>query len=189
MKHEVLGKSLQEPPGEVIDSATVRICRVLPGPIERVWSYLAESHKRARWLATGELDPRPGSALDLVFRHSQLSHEKTPQRFCGAEGHEHHCRVIRCEPPHLLCFSWPESSGEDSEVTFELSPQEDGILLVVTHTRLFDRATMVNVAGGWHAHLGLLVDHLNGREPRGFWSAHVAAERVYESLIPESRDI
>lgn len=180
---------LAEPPGEVIDTATIRIKRLLPGPIERVWSYLVDSDKRARWLAAGEMEERPGAALDLVFQHSQLSHEQTPERWCAAEGHVHHCRITRCEPPRLLSFSWPEGHGEgapawESEVHFELTPQEEGVLLVVTHERLLERDTMVNVAGGWHAHLGLLIDHLSGRPPRGFWSAHSELEKLYGQRIP-----
>ena len=41
--------------GELIEPATVRIERMLPGPIERVWDYLTDSDLRAQWLA--ELHP------------------------------------------------------------------------------------------------------------------------------------
>jgi hypothetical protein len=42
---------------------------------------------------------------------------------------------------------------------------------------------MINVAGGWHTHLGILVDRLNERlnerVPPSFWSAPCAAgERI-----------
>jgi hypothetical protein len=38
---------------------------------------------------------------------------------------------------------------------------------------------MINVAGGWHTHLGILVDRLNERVPPPFWSAPCAAgERI-----------
>lgn len=170
----------QEPVGELIDHATVRIERLLPGPIERVWAWLAESDKRAKWLAAGELEPREGTTLELRFHHSQLSHEATPPRWSGAEGHVNHCHVVRCQPPRLLSLSWPEQHGEDSEVSFELISQEQDVLLVVTHRRLYDPATRNDVASGWHAHLGVLMDQLNGRPPRGFWSAHAAAEKLYE---------
>ena len=33
---------------------TLRIERLLPGPIERVWQYLTDSDKRATWLAVGK---------------------------------------------------------------------------------------------------------------------------------------
>ena len=34
--------------GVVTEARTLRIRRVLPGPIERVWAYLTESEKRGR---------------------------------------------------------------------------------------------------------------------------------------------
>ena len=57
------------------------------------------------------------------------------------------------------------------------------MLLVLTHRRLADRAaTAVEIAGGWHAHLGILTDRLNAREPRPFWSTHAAvAARLSEA--------
>jgi len=33
---------------------------------------------------------------------------------------------------------------------------------------------------GWHAHLGTLMDHLEGREPRPFWSWIVKMKAQYE---------
>jgi len=75
-------------------------------------------------------------------------------------------------------------AGNESEVTFELTPRDGDVLLVLTRRRLRDRAEMVNAAGGWHAHLGVLVNHLNGREPAPFWSALVQVEREYEKRFP-----
>ena len=42
---------------------------------------------------------------------------------------------------------------------------------------------MVNVAGGWHTHLGILIDRLNDRVPPSFWSAHVRLEGEYERRL------
>jgi len=58
-----------------------------------------------------------------------------------------------------------------------------GILLIVTHRRLGERGMMVSVASGWHAHLGILMDHLEGREPRPFWSWIVKMKAEYEKRI------
>ena len=44
--------------GERIDETTVRFERLLPGPIERVWQYLTDGDKRAKWLCGGEKKPR-----------------------------------------------------------------------------------------------------------------------------------
>ena len=46
--------------GTITEAGTIRFERLLPGPIERVWAYLTESDKRAKWLAAGDMDLRPG---------------------------------------------------------------------------------------------------------------------------------
>ena len=37
--------------GVLTEPATLKIQRLLPGPIERVWAYLVESDLRRQWLA------------------------------------------------------------------------------------------------------------------------------------------
>ena len=37
--------------GVLTEPATLKIQRLLPGPIERVWAYLTESELRRQWLA------------------------------------------------------------------------------------------------------------------------------------------
>ena len=46
--------------GVITHPDTVRLERLLPGPIERVWDYLTDSKKRGTWLATGTMDLRVG---------------------------------------------------------------------------------------------------------------------------------
>jgi hypothetical protein len=57
------------------------------------------------------------------------------------------------------------------------------VLLVLTHRGLRDRAGTVSLAGGWHAHVGILIDQLNGHASPGFWSTHTRLEAEYEKLI------
>lgn len=174
----------REEHGTATGPGTVRIERRLPGPVERVWAYLTESEKRGRWLAPGGMEPRAGGAVELRFRHADLSAEKQPPaRYAAmAEGHVVHGTVTRWEPPGLLAYTWGDG-GEDSEVTFELTPRDGEVLLVVTHRRLRSRGEMASVAAGWHAHLGILLDRLEGREPRGFWSTHARLEAEYAERL------
>src|SRR5262245_39708645 len=117
--------------GEIVGPGTLRIERLLPGPIERVWAYLTESEKRGTWLARGEMELRVGGRVELNFLHSSLTpvQEPTPARFkeiengCGFSG-----EVLQCEPPRLLSYTW----GGGSEVTFELTPQGGKVQLVIT---------------------------------------------------------
>ena len=164
-------------------AATFRIERLLPGQIERVWAYVTVPEKRGTWLASGPMNLRVGGSVELNFRHAGLSAEKTPpEKYKKFDGHTLRGRITRCEPPRLLSFTWGDDA-DASEVTFELTPRQNDVLLVLTHRRLGDRAMMVNVAGGWHVHLGILADRLEGREPRPFWSTHTRLAAEYEKRI------
>ena len=174
--------------GEIIEPGTIRFERLLPGPIERVWAYLTESDKKGKWLAAGDVEPRVGGKVDLYFDNANLSEEKDPipDKYKEMEeGAYYSGRVTRYEPPHLLSYTWAEESGEESEVTFELTPkEEDKVLLVLTHRRLGDdRDMLVGVAAGWHTHLGILIDLLDGRSPKPFWAVHTKKEKEYEGRI------
>ena len=41
--------------GTLIEPTTLKIQRLLPGPIERIWAYLTDSELRRKWLAAGKL--------------------------------------------------------------------------------------------------------------------------------------
>jgi uncharacterized protein YndB with AHSA1/START domain len=172
----------------VVDSTdTVHIERLLPGPIERVWSYLTDSDKRGSWLAAGDMELRVGGRVQFTFRNSTLTDndDPPPAKYAEHANESHmHGRVIACEPPRLLSYTWGEASGEASEVSFELTAQGDKVRLRVTHSHLPNRGYMVGVSGGWHTHLGVLADRLEGRASTGFWRTFTRLEAEYEQRIP-----
>ena len=163
------------------EKTTVRLERLLPGPIERVWAYLTESDKRATWFASGVFDLRVGGKADLHFDHSNISSEKTPDEYKSKKS-DWSGTITRIEPPRLLSYTFT-AAGPDSEVTFELEPRGKEVLLVITHRRIADRKTLVNVSGGWDAHVGILEDRLNGVEPRPFWTTHAKLKAEYEARL------
>jgi uncharacterized protein YndB with AHSA1/START domain len=158
---------------------------MLPGPIERVWSYLTDSEKRGKWLASGEMELEVGGRVENVFNNSELTghDDPPPAKYtqCAAEttmlG-----RIVACEPPHLLAYTW----GEHSQVSFELSRQGDKVKLELIHSRLATREDMLGVSAGWHAHVDILIDRLNNRQPESFWPLQTRLEAEYEKLIPGS---
>jgi uncharacterized protein YndB with AHSA1/START domain len=171
------------------EPGTVRFERVLPGPIERVWAYLTEPEKRGQWLAAGPMELRVGGRVQLKFNHASLSptFEPTPERFKHKDkGASRVGRVTRVESPRLLSYAWEERNGQESEVTFELSTRGNDVLLVLTHRRLAVREEMLGYSSGWHTHLDILVDQLNGRPPRPFWSTHERLEKEYGHRLPQS---
>jgi uncharacterized protein YndB with AHSA1/START domain len=174
--------------GVFTEPGTIRFERLLPGPIERVWAYLTKSEKKAKWLAAGDIEPRIGGKVDLYFQHKNLSEQDDPipGKYKHMEGGTYfEGRVTQWDQPHLLSYTWGEDTGNESEVTFELIPKEnDKVLLILTHRRLGDDSdTLISVASGWHTHLDILVDRLNGRTPQGFWSVHTRMEQEYREKI------
>lgn len=163
---------------------TLRIERLLPGPIERVWSYLTDPKKRATWFARGPMELEPGGHMELEFDHDDFSDEPYPEKYRKYKGVKSPGTIVSAEPPRLLVFDWGEEDGTASKVRIELSEEGEDVRLVLTHSRLSNRDAMLNVAGGWHAHLGVLADRLNGVEPKGFWSTLVRTEAEYARRIP-----
>jgi uncharacterized protein YndB with AHSA1/START domain len=171
--------------GVVTEPGTVRIERLLPAPVEGVWTYLSDPQKRGTWLASGPMELRVGGNVELQFDHARLSAEPTPERFREyMNGHTVRGRITACEPLKSLSFTWGDSDTTISEVSFVLTPRGEQTHLVLTQRRLANRNETVSVASGWHTHLGILDDQLQGRVPRPFWSTHTALETEYEKRVP-----
>src|SRR5260370_32704166 len=132
------------------------------------------------------MELRVGGRVELKFHHTELSakREPTPERSKQFEAvHTSIGRVTRCEPPRLLSFTWG-GNHENSEVTFELTPRNSEVILVLTHRRLRDKAEMANVASGWHAHLRVLVDNLKRSGARPLLvGARRSRKRIPETLL------
>ncbi len=172
--------------GEQLDKTTVRFERLLPGPIERVWSYLIDSDKRALWLCGGDTELEVGGHVELHFNNALLSGPddiEPPEKHRSVAGKVSFSgTVTRCEPPHLLAHTW-DFKDEASEVCYELEEQGDKVRLVLTHRKLDTDDMVLSVSGGWHTHLDILVDVLAGRPSRPFWKTHTALEAEYERRL------
>lgn len=166
--------------GVATEPMTLRIERLLPGPIERVWAYLTDSDLRGRWLATGDMDLEVGGRVQLVWRNDELTGHKETR----PEGHdcEHRMEsvITRLDPPRLLAFGW----GDAGDVTFELAPSGGGVRLVITHRRLPDREMLLKVSAGWHAHLDILDAVARDRAPPPFWSNWQRLLGDYDTRLP-----
>jgi uncharacterized protein YndB with AHSA1/START domain len=174
-----------EPLGVFDGTQVVRFGRLLPGPIERVWAYLTESDKRSLWLASGAMPPQPGGDFMMRFDHSLLSAspEVPPEPYRQyAGGHDSLHRLLRYEPPHVLAFTWGSIQDNLSEVTFELSEAGDQVKLVLTHCNLSGRDEQLDVGPGWHSHLDVLRERLNGTAPASFWTMFERIKARYDAL-------
>lgn len=171
--------------GILIDPQTLQFERLLPGPIERVWDYLTKPELRAKWFADGEMEPKNGGALTLIWRNDELgatpgSPPEHMKNFGGT--HQSQNRVLAWEPPHRLVFDW--SDGIDngrSQVEFRLKPEGDKVRLTLTHSRLNISDNRTRFAGGWHIHLLMLTEWLEGNVKSGFWDSFDGLPAEYET--------
>ena len=166
--------------GVLTEPATLKIQRLLPGPIERVWAYLTHSDLRRKWLAAGDMEMKVGAPFEFVWRNDELTNPpgRRPEGF-GAE-HRMESRITELDPPRKISFTW-RGSGD---VTFELEPKGQRVLLTVIHRRVPDRATLLRVGPGWHMHLDVLVARATGTEPEPFWDGWLRLAKDYDKRMP-----
>jgi uncharacterized protein YndB with AHSA1/START domain len=166
--------------GELIEPTTLRIQRLLPGPIERIWAYLTDSELRRKWMAAGDMEMKAGAPFELVWRNDELT-DPPGERPAGFGGeHRMQSRITEFDPPRKLSITW-NSTGD---VTFELEPKGKGVLLTVIHRRFPDRAMQLKHMAGWHMHLDVLVARVSGEEPAPFWDGWSSLMKEYDARLP-----
>ncbi|TCO23288.1 uncharacterized protein YndB with AHSA1/START domain [Kribbella steppae] len=158
--------------GTITSRGTVRLERVYPVDTGTLWSYLTTKDGLSRWIADGEIGPE---RVSLVF------HDNPDYPITGA--------VLVWEPPQVAEFEWNGGSTQpqDSVVRIELTPEENGTRLVLTHSRITDPTDAPDFAAGWHFHLDTLDSLVLGTQPptdRPTWD-HLHAH--YVKAIPAHR--
>lgn len=180
--------NLNEQPARFTVPGEVRLVRTLPGPLERVWDFLTDPAKRARWFAGGPMEPRVGGKVELAFHHKKIAPGETPPEQYKAvheSGFTMPATILRWEPPRVLSYTF----DEDSDVTFELTPQGERVLLVLTHrSRGVDLPSVPGYASGWHSHLDLLLALLEGTPPPAFWANHLRLKEFYNAQFAAATD-
>lgn len=168
-----------DPHGALIEPLTLQIQRLLPGPVERVWAYLTQSDLRRQWMASGAMELKVGAPFVLTWRNNELSDPpgQRPEGF--SDEHSLESVILALDPGRKLVFTWNKG-----EVSFDLEPAGDKVLLTVTHRRLPDRAQLLNVSAGWHAHLDVLVARIEGRAlATPFWDSWSRLKAEYERRL------
>jgi len=176
--------ALQESGYATLESSTntLRIERLLPGPIERVWAYLTESELRRKWLASGEMEMRVGAAFELVWRNDELTDPPGHRPDGFGEEHSMKSKIVELDPPRRIAFTWNNSDG----VAIDLVQQGAQVLLTLVHSRLnVSRESLLKHAAGWHGHLDILVARVSGTQPQPFWDTWLRLKADYESIIDQ----
>jgi uncharacterized protein YndB with AHSA1/START domain len=166
--------------GVLTEPATLKIERLLPGPIERVWAYLTQSELRRRWLAAGEMELKVGASFELTWRNSELTDPPGTRPEGFGDEHSMTCQINALDPPHKLAFTF----GKSGDVTFELASRGSNVLLTVIHRHLPDRNMMLMVGAGWHMHLDVLVARCTGKQSEPFWDGWSRLKKEYDRRLP-----
>lgn len=166
--------------GTLIEPTTLKIQRLLPGPIERVWAYVTDGELRRKWLAAGQMEIKAGTSFELVWRNDELTNPpgNKPEGF--GEEHRMQSRITECEPPRKISFTWSDTG----DVTIELEEKGKEVLLTLIHRRLPNRNYMLRVSAGWHMHLDVLVARARGEEPAPFWDGWLKLQQDYDRRLP-----
>jgi uncharacterized protein YndB with AHSA1/START domain len=152
-----LSKLDKDPSAEFLKVPGVRLERVLPGPIERVWEHLINTKLLHAWFGEkSNIEPRQGGAVRLMDGHIR-----------GV--------VTQWQPPRRLSYTWnvfapgdpPDavSAYPESYLMLTLEPRGEEVLLVLTHLPVLERFEKQN-AMGWHTFLDILSATLEGRKVR-----------------------
>jgi uncharacterized protein YndB with AHSA1/START domain len=162
--------------GVLIEPTTLKIQRVLPGPIERVWAYLTDSDLRRKWLASGEMEMKVGGTCEFTWRNDELNNPPSKRPAGHSAEHSMVVHITEFDPPRKLAITWGSTGG----VTFELEPRGNNVLLTLIHHRVTDPKTRLSVSAGWHMHLDVLVARTRGEEPPPFWDGWLRLREEYE---------
>src|SRR4029078_3533241 len=91
--------------GELIEPTTLKIQRLLPGPIERIWAYLTDSDLRSKWLAAGAMEMQVGARFELVWRNGELNDPPAKRPAGFPEENRMQSRITELDPLRKLSIA------------------------------------------------------------------------------------
>lgn len=178
--------------GETTEGGALRFVRLVPGPIERVWSFFAEPEKRALWLAGGEIGQTPGAKVTFAFDHARITphaDDVPPEKYAYAGNETMTGTIIIFDPPSHMVFSWPGHGSDMTEVSVRLSEAGNNkVRLELVHSGIGGWSDLIGASAGWHVHLDIMLAHMEARVPPPFWATHTASELDYESRLAADRE-
>jgi uncharacterized protein YndB with AHSA1/START domain len=124
-------------------TVTLRFTRLLAHPPSKVWRALTEAEHLASWFPT-TIEGEFAAGAPLVFSFSTVALPPMTGR------------MLTCEPPKLLEFTWA-----DETLRFELDAHEYGTLLGFTAT-FAEVGKAARDCAGWHVSLDKLPAALDG---------------------------
>jgi uncharacterized protein YndB with AHSA1/START domain len=155
-RNRYLGSAARDERATFMKFAGVRLERLLPGPLARVWDHLTKPGLLPAWFGeNSSIEPRVGGSVRLMDGHIRGT-------------------VTQWSPPHRLSYTWnvfapgdgPDaiSPYPESYLTMTLEPRDEQVLLRLIHMPVLERFEKQN-AMGWHTFIDILSDTLT-RQPR-----------------------
>ena len=153
------------------------IKRTFDAPRDLVWKCWTTPELAMHWWGPIEY---PANYIDMDFRVGgkwrACLHGRDDNKDLWQGGVIH-----EIEPPRRLAYTFAEGPDGATEVEFRLKEEAgDKVRLTLTHSKIPNRAYALDVSGGWHAHLAILVEKANGRDPDGFWDVWRRYDGIYD---------
>ena len=127
--------------------AVLRFERRLAHSVDRVWAAVSQPAEMEAWLAfKARLDPAVGGQISLWLGDST------------SDSPVYDGRVTVFDPPHVL----EAKMADGSVLRFEVTPTDDGSVLVFTDTRPVGERSRNSVLAGWHLRMDYLGPALDG---------------------------
>ncbi len=105
-------------------SKTIQREMLFPQPREQVWQAITESATLAEWMFPNDFEPRVGH---------HFTFQVPPNPKMNFEGLTVHCKVLECEAPSQLVFSWSAGALVNTRVSFRLEPDGNSTRLLFEH--------------------------------------------------------
>lgn len=148
----------------LVNQHTVRIERLVPGPIETVWGYFTERDLLAKWLMPADIGKELGGLVEYVNPPVPMGLVEGVTAQPTSDVHSYGL-INEYDPPRLLAYSWNDSTYDSaSQFRIELKEQGDHVLVILIHSHL-EPEWMAVTATGWHVSLLTLIALLKGEEP------------------------
>lgn len=147
-------------------SFQIQFVRELPQPPEKVWRWLTEPDRLARWLPGCQIPAQEGAAVHFDFGEEGAATGEVLSIASPDEGSGH------------LEHTWVWEGVPTSVVTWRLEPFQTGTRLTLLHRELVEEPAR-EFALGWHMMLDSLQLDLEGHSTDSAWAAGEELAGIY----------
>ncbi|GCE11906.1 SRPBCC family protein [Tengunoibacter tsumagoiensis] len=120
---------------------TIKKEQFIHASIERVFKAITEKQELERWFVyKADIELKPGGEVHTEW----------------APGMGEHGKVVAVKPSQLFSFTWEACSPTPTTLTFELTKEKDGTLVLLTHSGIGEGEhweMYATISPAWDSHL------------------------------------